>query len=193
MAPAGWEDEEDEDGGSGAWTPSLFVFFMLRSKVPFSSTSMSDSWKDPTQTLAPVGARAPTWGTGTGTGGDDLGAGFPGQAAERLRSLPAAGGQVEDGGGRHVGGLGVLAVVVAGGGGALGEAPPRRCALAGGGRLGERLGCVEKEDGGERRAGAGGAEGGGGLHLKALGEVSELLGVFGTSVRFPNTCTSKLA
>lgn len=38
-----WEDDEEEEGGSEAWRPSLFVFFILRSKVPFSSTSMSGS------------------------------------------------------------------------------------------------------------------------------------------------------
>lgn len=41
-----WEDEEEEGEGSGGSRPSRFVFFMLRSKVPFSSTSMSDSCKE---------------------------------------------------------------------------------------------------------------------------------------------------
>lgn len=45
VAPMSCEDEDEEDGGSGGWMPSLLVFFMLRSKVPFSSTSMSDSYR----------------------------------------------------------------------------------------------------------------------------------------------------
>lgn len=44
VAPMCWDDKDEEDGGSGGWTPSLLVFFILRSKVPFSSTSMSDSY-----------------------------------------------------------------------------------------------------------------------------------------------------
>lgn len=45
-----------------------------------------------------------------------LGAGLPGCGAEGLWSLPAACGQVEDGGCRHVGRLRVLTVVVTAGG-----------------------------------------------------------------------------
>lgn len=45
LVPTYWEDEDEEDDGSGDCMPSLLVFFMLRSKVPFSSTSMSDSYR----------------------------------------------------------------------------------------------------------------------------------------------------
>lgn len=53
LLPLWWTEDEDEDEGSGERTPgldalpSLFMgFFMLRSRVPFSSTSMSISWRD---------------------------------------------------------------------------------------------------------------------------------------------------
>lgn len=60
--------------------------------------------------------------------------------AEILRFLPAAGGQVKDGGGSHVSGFGVMGVVV-GEGGAL---PVGVETQGGRGRLGEGgLGCSE--------------------------------------------------
>jgi len=73
-----------------------------------------------------------------------LGAGLPGLGAESLRSLPAAGGQVEDGCRCHVGRLCILAVVITTGGrGALGESS--RHAVAGGGGLREWFSCVGEE------------------------------------------------
>lgn len=65
----------------------------------------------------------------SGKESENLGTGLPGHAAEALWSLPAAGGQVEDGGGGHVGGLCILAVVVGGRCGVLRKAP--RCTLTG--------------------------------------------------------------
>lgn len=62
--------------------------------------------------------------------------------AEVLGFLPAASGQVEDGGGSHVGSFGVVGVVV-GEGGAL---PVSVEAQGGRGRLGERgLGCRRRD------------------------------------------------
>lgn len=45
-----------------------------------------------------------------------LGAGLPGFGADGLGSLPAASGQVKDGGGGHVGSFSILCIVVAAGG-----------------------------------------------------------------------------
>lgn len=73
-----------------------------------------------------------------------LGAGFPGLGTEGLWSLPAAGGQVEDGCCCHVGCLCILAVVITTGGcGALRKASWHT--LSGGGGLRKWFSCVGME------------------------------------------------
>lgn len=94
MAPAGWEEDEEEEGGSETWSPSLFVFFMLRSKVPFSSTSMSDSCRVQTQTLDTAqhrerGKRRRTLGQGSLDALQRL-SGRSQQRVDRLRMAVAA-------------------------------------------------------------------------------------------------------
>lgn len=74
------------------------------------------------QTVGPV-SRVPQY----------LGAGVTGLGAESLRPLPAAGGQVEDGGRCHVGCFCILAIVITTGGRGALRKPPRHTVTGGGG------------------------------------------------------------
>lgn len=163
VAPMCWEDEDEEGEGSAGCRPSLFVFFMLRSKVPFSSTSMSDScrvqirsqcnWSDPNIKKHDREHKSAVMRCAHLSSSQEervwlkasyLGAGLPGLGAEGLWSLPAAGGQVEDGCCCHVGCLCILAVVItAGGRSALRKAS--RHTVTGGGGLREWFSWVGME------------------------------------------------
>lgn len=163
VAPMSWEDEDEEDEGSEGCIPSLLVFFMLRSKVPFSSTSMSVSYRvqiysqcnwnhtDNEKTKKPIYMSFKT--NGSKWKPVYLGAGLPGLGAESLWPLPAAGGQVEDGRCCHVGCFCILAIVITTGGwGALRKASWHT--VTGGGGLRERFTCVgvdQREFSGKRR------------------------------------------